>query len=168
MIDISELKWVAGFLEGEGSFVAHNGSPTVSALQVQKWPIEKLNIFLKGKVYPQKTKRQTAWVWRLNVLNSISIMMTLYSIMSPRRKEQINKCIILWKKIERNLNSPFCKRGHRRTSENTYYSHGIKRCRICRKLIEGKRAKTYQPIYRAKRRKELMIKKSKNQLNLFN
>ncbi len=146
MIDIGDLKWAAGFLEGEGSFCFVGSSPCVQAGQVQKWPLEKLNLlFPRGKISFIKKKRkgcQDSWIWNLKVLDSVGLMMTLYTFMSPKRKEEIKKSLGRWKKGGRSRYSPICKRGHRLTPENTYtYFRGRRICKICKKMYERDRRK---------------------------
>ena len=106
MIDIGDLKWAAGFLEGEGSFYLATNSPLIEASQNQKWPLEKLNSIFGGRLHFQlrKGNRNGTWVWVLGMKrkDAVALMMTLYILMSPRRQEQIKRCLNVWKKTKRN------------------------------------------------------------------
>lgn len=164
--NIGDIKWAAGFLEGEAHFGSNRNAPIIQVQQVQKWPLERLSLLFQGKIYfyPSKNKKWgDVWRWELCSINSIALMMTIYSLISPLRKEQIKKCIVNWKKQKRNIYSPFCPRGHRRTLENSYYSPktGIRECRLCKRIHSKKYAKTY---VRKKSHRQLV---NKNQLSFL-
>ena len=110
---LRQIEWAAGFLEGEGSFMATKGSrdysvQVVTAKQNQREPLERLHQIFGGtlkdrvgkevrfanreKVYRQKNYS----VWFCHQTRARGIMMTLYSLMSPRRQEQIRKSLVLW------------------------------------------------------------------------
>lgn len=127
------LAWAAGFLEGEGSF-----SSCVTAAQVQKEPIERLAAMFGGRITRRTTKghgTQPIWVWALPNRRSIEIMMTLYVLMSPRRRQQIETALARWKTQKRILRphgSSVCGKGHELTDENVYItSAGHRKCRVC-------------------------------------
>jgi hypothetical protein len=87
-----DLAWIAGFLEGEGSFQKNYGSGEVSTSQVQKEPLERLQCFLGGSISNGRRTSRSALVsyaWVTSGPCARGIMMTLYDFMSPRRKEQI-------------------------------------------------------------------------------
>lgn len=90
---VRDLAWVAGFLEGEGSFFAQQGRfPQVSATQVQREPLHRLSALLGGKVYERPprspTQQSTGW-WRVSGARARGVALTLYGMMSPRRQAQI-------------------------------------------------------------------------------
>ena len=147
MRDIKDINWLAGFLEGEGSFMmTRNGKksrmPRLTASQKQRWPLEKvLSIIRLGNVH--YIESIDMYFYNLYCNNAIQWMMTLYSLMSPRRQEQIRKVIELWKNSPGsvgngsvNRNKTHCPKGHEYTKENTYMclkkNGKISRsCRIC-------------------------------------
>jgi len=49
-MDIKQIFWIAGFLEGEGCFSSTRSTSHVTATQVQKEPLEKLHKFLGGSL----------------------------------------------------------------------------------------------------------------------
>lgn len=143
MFSLKDIYWAAGFLEGEGCFRMASKSPTITAAQVQKDPLFRLkNMF--GGFLPPGSKPYTknasvAYLWRIHGVGAISIMMTLYSLMSPKRKEQIKKTINVWKKQAiYGRDKTHCKRGHRFTEANIYrWKNGTRQCRTCQH-IRGK------------------------------
>lgn len=93
MISPKEIGWIAGFMEGEGSFTYGNrGNIACCAAQKQLEPLERLHNLVGGKVY----KYDRINSWRLNGSNAISLMMTLYGLMSPKRQQKIKECINYW------------------------------------------------------------------------
>lgn len=134
-----ELAWAAGFLEGEGSFLNY-GSPSVTAAQVHPEPIERLNRMFPGTVSQRKThgfSDKTITVWKANSGLSVEIMMTLYTLMSPKRKGEIEVCLDRWKqsRLMKRRGTGKCGRGHSLTPENVYIVQGkYQKCRACRTL----------------------------------
>jgi hypothetical protein len=93
-----DLEWAAGFLEGEGCFQL-NGmgryTQRVSAVQVQKQPIEKLQRLFGGTVKEMGARNNAKAHWRWSVYGGRArgVMMTLYTLMSPRRQTQIRAAL---------------------------------------------------------------------------
>ena len=90
-IDSGDLKWVAGFLEGEGSFYSGKRRDLIiSAGQLQKWPLEKLASICGSRVTGHKHKlAKFSWQWRLYGAPAYKLMTMLEPLMSPRRVNQI-------------------------------------------------------------------------------
>jgi hypothetical protein len=138
-ISTLHLAWAAGFIEGEGSFsVSGRKSACVTAAQVQREPIERLQALFGGRVVQRCTKGHSSkpiWVWTLPSRRSIEVMMTLYVLMSPRRQEQIEAALAMWKSQSRILRphgSNICGNGHELTDDNVYITAaGHKKCRSC-------------------------------------
>lgn len=140
MLDLKELYWAAGFLEGEGTFLVDRSG--ITAAQVQRQPLDRLQKLLGGKVvgpYEHNKNRngQPFYRWGLYGSNAIGLMMTLYTLMSPRRKEAIVKTLIRWKEAPGNsadlLARGFCKHGHDLIGENYIIDEksGKGRCKVC-------------------------------------
>ena len=131
MIAIRDLEWAAGFLEGEGSFSGGRWI-RIGAAQVQKWPLERLQRLFGGSIVPHHVKstgkQQPCNQWRLTGHQAAAVMMTLFSLLSPRRKEQIVVTLTQWKMqgIEHRLKTR-CPKGHplRRGKRGRY-------CPICK------------------------------------
>ena len=94
MVTSQEIAWAAGFLEGEGTF---GGNAQISACQVQREPLERLQRYLGGAVtgpYVWNSDRvrgyKTKPIYHWNVCGAaaLGVVMTVYGFLSPRRKEQ--------------------------------------------------------------------------------
>lgn len=91
-IDLKELYWAAGFMEGEGSFGSRkhrnlrNIHSRCSAYQKQREPLERLQKIFGGKIYTDGTR---GFSWNANGTLARGVALTLYSLMGSRRKEQI-------------------------------------------------------------------------------
>src|SRR5262249_40360746 len=126
LITSEQLYWAAGFLEGEGSFLASSAacrsrpnrktfSLRVVAMQVQTEPLERLQRMFGGKVciHTDNRERRPNWSpcfkWIVHGTRAAAIMLTLWSIMSPRRKRQIEDAIVKWK--TNRSQSEGCKEG---------------------------------------------------------
>ena len=96
-----DLHWAAGFIEGEGCFDKSNGSGRVSVNQVNQEPIDKLLALFGGaaKYYHKrrgtihKSQPSPIWNWYASGSRARGIMLTLYSLMSAKRKEQIRNAL---------------------------------------------------------------------------
>lgn len=127
---MSDLHWVAGFLEGEGSF-SFKSSLALTASQVQLQPLQRLQSLFGGAIFTekrvQKRSTQICSAWYLYGYRAAGLMMTLCPLMSPRRQEQIRLSLAIWrtKKIA-NGQRMACPKGHP-------YSQSSRpgRCRYC-------------------------------------
>lgn len=139
MLTPTFLGWTAGFLEGEGHFRFHGTfCPQARAAQVQREPLDRLRLAFGGTIYwfPKHSK-QGIHEWVLNGRDAIGLMMTLYPMMSPRRRLQIRTAIDTWRRRPgtgvNNRNRTHCKKGHPFDAANTIRWKGRPHrfCRIC-------------------------------------
>ena len=102
---ISDLHWIAGFIEGDGSFAMqgkNRSTVNVQINQVQRWPLEKL-IELVGGYIGNTTQiggfanSQPYYRWAISGYKGAGLMMTIYSLMSPKRKAQIKENLKIWR-----------------------------------------------------------------------
>jgi hypothetical protein len=89
---LSDLAWAAGFIEGEGSF--KHSSSSLCADQVQREPLERLQRFFGGSIYAKThpsmgPRRLPSRRWTINGGRARGVMLTLYSWLSPRRRQQL-------------------------------------------------------------------------------
>ena len=86
-----DIAWVAGFLEGEGTFGYYTSTPRVTAPQVQKEPLEKLQALFGGSITLRNN--QNIWAWNVYGKTARELMNTMYPHMSTRRREQISQAL---------------------------------------------------------------------------
>lgn len=155
MITTRDLDWVAGFLEGEGCFswrkVRRSGTASVSAVQVQRWPLLRLQELFGGNQYlvpARQTGHQAKWQWELSGIAGAGLMMTLYPLLSPRRQEQVARALAEWK--TRGVAARYrshCARGHLFDGTRISSYNKPKRTRIC---ITCHRKTSLESYYRKK------------------
>lgn len=142
---VEDIAWAAGFLEGEGCFYAGNRI-SVRAAQVQPDPLYRLREILGGNVTGPYKKTQAnhrpSYDWGIHGCHAIAVMMTLYTLMSPKRQASIRRAIDKWKAAPGNpkllVARGFCKNGHDLTGSNYVVApSGHGRCRQCG--IEGRK-----------------------------
>ena len=107
MVSTAELYWAAGFMEGEGSFGAYRSNTANCVLrttvsQVQREPLERLQKMFGGNISVIKRikeRRNRQDIFQLYWIGSKSaaIMMTLFDLMSPKRKDQIETALKAWR-----------------------------------------------------------------------
>jgi len=94
---IQDIAWAAGIFEGEGCPFASNSSQFASVVQKQEWLPTQLQSLFGGSI--NITQRKEAWrgdgkpstyfQWQVSGTRARGFLMTIFSFMSPRRKEQI-------------------------------------------------------------------------------
>src|SRR5258708_40224830 len=70
-------------------------SPTVQATQVQREPLERLQQMFGGSLNQYNGYHR----WGLYGTQAAGVLMTLYTLMSPRRKGQIAAALEHWKTL---------------------------------------------------------------------
>lgn len=122
MIDIKELYWAAGFIEGEGSFSSTLVTPSrainwrimIGVVQVQRQPLERLERLFGGSIGVKSEasgSHSKTFVWFISGRKAAAIAMTLWSILSPRRREQIELMISRWKGNRTQAEAGLSRRG---------------------------------------------------------
>jgi len=98
-ISKENVHWLAGLLEGEGSFfvrkLKNHSYPTVMVKMCDKDIIDRLQkITGIGKIYckqPKNLNWKTAWAWQVSKTHdALDVMRSVRSIMGNRRKEKID------------------------------------------------------------------------------
>jgi len=131
-----DLGWVVGFIEGEGSFGYAGYSPFVSAVQVQRQPIDRLKELCGGNVGMLKRKIIKGGVyyrWCIYGKKATELIKLIYPLLSPRRKEQAK---VVYTKRYQQINKPkvhktHCIHGHALTAGNVYKTSRGKICKAC-------------------------------------
>jgi hypothetical protein len=147
VITTGDIHWLAGFFDGEACFTIRKGVPVISVAQKDRWPLDKVKSLVGGAIYRNMgsgCKKRGIEPKLINAIHitgkrAASVMMTVYSLLSPRRQEKIASIIEVWKNIpkrgETNRSKTHCKHGHEYTHENTYLKKGGGReCKTCQKV----------------------------------
>lgn len=142
-VSIAQLNWAAGFMEGEGSFQLNGRTrkiPSANATQVQLEPLERMCRLFGGrpyKVFEKRDNHNDKWLWCVNGSRAAGVMMTLYPLMSPKRKDQIRIALAGWLSTKpAGKYRMQCPQGHPYSAENTYYRNEGKyrACLTCRRI----------------------------------
>jgi hypothetical protein len=141
------LAWAAGFLEGEGSFCSHVASLTVSAVQVQREPLDRLQVIFGGSIKPYVNNHgRLYYKWAIHGSYAIGVAYTMYAFLSLKRREQVQRMIMTWKRRPGRNNSlkTHCPHGHEYTPDNIYRNGGRRSCKECYRLFphNGRNAPT--------------------------
>lgn len=99
-MDIKDIYYVAGILEGEGCFSYYN-APRIFLKMTDFDVVNKVKSIMNVNVSIGSSIREIGnkrvYVLAVNSYHAIGWMMTLYPIMSARRKEQIKQVLSEWK-----------------------------------------------------------------------
>jgi hypothetical protein len=142
---IKNISWLAGILEGEGSFSCDdNGTNAVIKVgMTDKDVIEKVAMVVNynGKICEQAREGfKIMYIVQLYGNEAIQWMMTIYSLMGIRRKEKIKSILILWREYERKYRT-VCLRGHEVVGDNAYLAPGDTnnfKCKECLSIASKK------------------------------
>ena len=103
-VQVKDIAWLAGFLEGEGSFTAHaKRFPRITFKLVDLDVAERAAMLLGGNVRgPYRGKYfkehyQSIYSVSVNGSAAIGWMLTIYSLMGARRKKRIYNLLKYWK-----------------------------------------------------------------------
>lgn len=134
MSSVNELHWAAGFMEGEGTWGFRGLTVRAEATQKQLAPLQRLHEIFGGAIYstPDKRTGKVYFKWCAHSSRAVGVIMTLYGLMSPRRKEQARRALDAWKSYKpANRYRTHCPQGHEYTQENTKRWNGSRFCRAC-------------------------------------
>jgi len=145
MTKITDIYWLAGFLDGEGYFGYQHGniitiSQTDLDLVERTKKIMKTNSSIK-LTKAKKDNHQDKYTLTVSGTLAVQWMMTLYSIMSLRRKIRIRETLNYWKESKnRQKGADYCTKGHPLLKEKIDFwwqtnNHGgtTKVCVACKK-----------------------------------
>src|SRR5712691_9526273 len=103
MCRTADIHWLAGFLEGEGSFGKNNsGVPQISATSTDLDVVRRMATIVGGPVYDHWHGRNAKPHWKRAYRcvkggnATAGWMMTLYPLMGLRRRLQIEKVLKQW------------------------------------------------------------------------
>lgn len=90
MLDIA---WAAGIVEGEGCFSSSSGTIRISVCQKDKYILSKLKDLFGGNLSYNKYSNCNSWY--LTGIRARGFIYTVFSFLSPRRREQFLKHTML-------------------------------------------------------------------------
>ena len=99
----SDLHWLAGWMEGEGSFTVKktNKSIRLCGVSTDRDSIARVSGVLGTKLYGPYNKavpgRKRYWSVAVHGGKAAAWMMTLYSLMGKRRQQAIKKALAVWR-----------------------------------------------------------------------
>ena len=160
MVNPRDIRWLAGLLEGEASFQSRpeNKQPRIDLQMTDEDVVAKAASILGvkhsycRKPYVTRTGKLTKPAYRtmVDARKAAAWMMTLYSLMGERRKEQIKRALDAWKgrkvafidalgreQVKDYSRLTHCKHGHEIKGSNAMFAAKNKRgqtrvrCRIC-------------------------------------
>lgn len=116
--DIKEIYWLAGILEGEGSFCIARDSKypkqrrfSISVVSTDRDVIERSSTILCGYERVSGCSSNVGYkqVYQIHLTGkeAIAWMMTLYPLMSKRRKAKIKEVITEWKNYSSRLQKAY-------------------------------------------------------------
>lgn len=105
-----DLYWAAGFLDGEGSFGRNGGASApsterVTASQSDRELLDRLSAMFGGAVKPHTFRNKAflgtkyeqlikpIWRWEVTGVLARGVMMTLYTLLSQRRKSAVRDAL---------------------------------------------------------------------------
>lgn len=109
MLDLKDLYWLAGLLEGEGCFSKHtynrskninlNWKPKLEVGSTDKDIIIRASLLLtkRDAIWVRASKNKPFYYVAIRSKHAIGWMMTLYPLMGIRRKAKIKSIIEDWK-----------------------------------------------------------------------
>jgi len=103
-LNLSKLYWIAGLLEGEGTFgIWKHNSPTIAITSTDRDVLYRVAAILgcnvRGPYNQTGLGSKDVYVCSLKGGSAIEWMMTLFPLMSYRRKEAIKEVILKWRLV---------------------------------------------------------------------
>ena len=96
---LSHICWAAGLYEGEGSCAVYGHAKMT---QKDSWALQQLRAYFGGSIgrYGQGSGHKY-FHWSLSGTMGRGFLMTIYSLLSPRRQEQIRRN--LWGNLQKSI-----------------------------------------------------------------
>lgn len=137
-MEMKDLYWLAGLVEGEGCYKAQGGALALQIAMTDRDVIERAAMILSKRVYVQEKAppRQRMYATVVSGPRAAGWMMTLYPLMGQRRRAKITDCLNQWRVATRKRTH--CKEGHALEGSNLYQYTSKRQkfdgrgCRICR------------------------------------
>ena len=93
---LHDIAWAAGIYEGEGSVarLRKNGIQ-VQVGQKESWLCDRLRDRFGGSVLKREMNDQPFFTWAVSGARARGFLLTIYTLMSPRRQDQIVEAVSL-------------------------------------------------------------------------
>lgn len=116
MLNRYDLYWLAGWLEGEGSFhFSKQKMAGISAASTDYDVMQKVAILMKCKLHGPYVEYSTAsrdrsfykpqWQIEVSGPRAVGWIMTLYTLMGHRRRARIKDVLALWRAVKARPNA---------------------------------------------------------------
>jgi hypothetical protein len=121
---VKDIAWVAGFLEGEAWFgCVGKRSIVVKAAQVNREPLDRLHRIFGGRLtgpFQRQANHSPYFHWAACGIRAAEIMMTIYVLLSEKRRAQVRRALELWKQAKGpHKYRAACRNGHPYDAANT-------------------------------------------------
>lgn len=147
VIDVKDVYWSAGLMDGEGSFMLRRGlDPVVSLCMTDKDVVDRMHS-IWGFGLRRETglpSGKTAFWWTVvQQEQAAGVMMTLLPLMGDRRARKIMECLAAWRsKPITKKRRDTCAAGHLLAGANlrviTEGKYTKRRCLECAKMRQRK------------------------------
>ena len=103
-VDHANLNWLAGLLEGEGSFFpgppSNPGLPVLQVGMADRDVMARVGRLLRAKVHehpPKKREWKTTYTIALKGSRAVAWMITLWPLLGERRRSQVERAVASYK-----------------------------------------------------------------------
>lgn len=87
---LKDIYWAAGIYEGEGScHGSHRSNIQCRVGQKDRWLCDRLRALFGGHVCATTNQGKPFYNWAMSGARARGFLMTIYTLMSPRRQDQI-------------------------------------------------------------------------------
>jgi hypothetical protein len=99
-----KIVWIAGLIEGEGTFYLNKGRyPVVAVIMTDEDIIKRCKEFtgigsVRGPYLPYNSKKPL-WSWKVSGRKAAALMMTILPLMGEKRQTKIKECLEVWKTV---------------------------------------------------------------------
>lgn len=116
---VIDIAWLAGIIEGEGSFAIAKGSPLISVQMTDLDVIHRIAELFGTQTQSFSRPRgrtksggeyKPVYTIRVHGVRAIQWMMTLYSLMGERRQAKIRAIVKSWTDSKAAARAPRCQR----------------------------------------------------------
>ena len=100
MVEIIEIAWLGGLLEGEGYFgLSRKKYPRIGIEMTNEDTIIKVAAMWDSRVTRRRNTRRNTWITQVNGFKAVKWMMLLLPFLSKCRRSAIADVIKVWKEI---------------------------------------------------------------------